>query len=50
VNCLTVDAGPVLAAAKTANARTPWVSGGTRWEVNFRPLLPDETSCADLGG
>jgi hypothetical protein len=50
VNCLIADAGPVLAAAKAANARTPWVSGGTRWEVGFRPLLPEETSCADLTG
>ncbi|MER7007025.1 hypothetical protein ABT297_28855 [Dactylosporangium sp. NPDC000555] len=48
VNCLTTDAGPVLAAAKGANARTPWVAGGARWSVQFRPLLPHESSCADL--
>ena len=41
-------AAAVLAAAATANAATPWVSGGTRWSVTFRPLLPDETGCADL--
>jgi hypothetical protein len=50
VNCLLADAAPVLAAAKAANARTPWVSDGVRWEINFRPLLPDESSCADLTG
>jgi hypothetical protein len=38
----------VLAAAATANAATPWDSGGTRWSVAFRPLLPDESGCADL--
>jgi hypothetical protein len=38
----------VLAAAATANAATPWISGGTRWSVAFRPLLPDESGCADL--
>ena len=28
---------------------TPWVtSDGARWTVTFRPLLPDESSCADL--
>jgi hypothetical protein len=48
VNCVDVEAGPVLAAAKGANARTPWVSGSARWSVQFRPLLPDESSCADL--
>jgi hypothetical protein len=25
-------------------------TGGTRWSVTFRPLLPDETGCADLTG
>jgi hypothetical protein len=38
----------VLAEARSANAGTPWVSGGTRWSVAFRPLLPDESGCADL--
>ncbi|GAA2345748.1 hypothetical protein [Dactylosporangium salmoneum] len=49
VNCLAVEASPVLSAANSANARTPWLSGGTRWAVEFRPLLPDESGCADLG-
>jgi hypothetical protein len=42
------QAAAVLAAAEVANAATPWVSGGTRWSVAFRPLLPDESGCADL--
>ncbi|WP_433215135.1 hypothetical protein ACQP00_05300 [Dactylosporangium sp. CS-047395] len=48
VHCLVTDAGPVLAAAANANARTPWTSGDARWEVGFRPLLPDEETCGDL--
>lgn len=49
--CVTVTdaaATEVLAAAATANAMTPWTSGGKQWTVVFRPLLPDETSCADI--
>lgn len=41
-----VDA--ILAAAAEANSNTPWISGGNGWTVRFRPLLPDETGCADL--
>jgi hypothetical protein len=51
VGCVVATGGQaaaVLAAAATANAATPWVSGGTRWSVAFRPLLPDESGCADL--
>ncbi|WP_432986014.1 hypothetical protein [Dactylosporangium sp. CA-233914] len=48
VHCLTTPAAPILAAARGANARTPWVSGATRWTVDFRPLLPGESTCADL--
>jgi hypothetical protein len=43
-----VQVSAVLAVAATANAATPWASGGTRWSVAFRPLLPDESGCADL--
>ncbi len=54
VGCATVtgqQAQAVLDAARTANAMTPWVTGnGTRWAVVFRPLLPDESGCADLTG
>lgn len=52
LGCTTVtgaDTGEVLAAAKDANALTPWTSGGKQWTVTLRPLLPDETSCAALG-
>jgi hypothetical protein len=52
LSCVTVtgdQAQAVLAAAKSANAATPWVNpDGSRWTVTFRPLLPDESSCADL--
>ncbi|HLM05871.1 MAG TPA: hypothetical protein VK402_11870 [Blastococcus sp.] len=52
VGCVTADAEQtraLLAAAESANAATPWVApDGTRWSVVFRPLLPDETGCADL--
>jgi hypothetical protein len=43
------QASAVLAAAASANAATPWVSGTARWSVAFRPLLPDESGCTDLG-
>ncbi|GAA0807609.1 hypothetical protein [Spirilliplanes yamanashiensis] len=52
LGCATVtgaDVGEVLAAAKDANALTPWTSGGKQWTVTLRPLLPDEASCAALG-
>jgi hypothetical protein len=52
VSCVTADAdqtAALLAAAADANAATPWVTpDGSRWSVMFRPLLPDESSCADL--
>lgn len=39
----------VLAAARSGNAATPWrTADGALWAVIFRPLLPDETGCADL--
>jgi hypothetical protein len=49
--CVTAtgaDAEKVLAAAKVAMSTTPWTSAGAKWTVVFRPLLPDEASCADL--
>jgi hypothetical protein len=51
MGCVTVSGDALastLAAAKKANTATPWTSGGKRWSVTFRPLLPDEASCADL--
>jgi hypothetical protein len=54
VSCVTAtgaEAQAVLEAAPGGNASTPWVTGdGSRWSVAFRPLLPDETGCADLTG
>jgi len=47
--CVTVtgDQTPkVLAAAKGANALTPWATGSSKWKIVFRPLLPDESGCA----
>ena len=52
IGCVTVtgDAlAKVLAAAKQANAATRWMSGGKPWSITFRPVLPDESGCADLG-
>lgn len=43
------QARAVLAAAGSANVATPWTSDGARWSVSIRPLLPDESGCADLG-
>jgi hypothetical protein len=40
----------VLTAAADATAITPWGSGGDTWSLLFRPLLPEETGCADLKG
>jgi hypothetical protein len=52
LGCVTAtgdQAQSLLEAARSANAATPWVTAdGTRWSVTFRPLLPDETGCADL--
>ncbi|SDF38779.1 hypothetical protein SAMN05660662_1982 [Blastococcus aurantiacus] len=46
----TGDQVPALmTAAARANVQTPWTTpDGNRWSVTFRPLLPDESSCADL--
>jgi hypothetical protein len=52
VSCVTAtgdQARALLDAATSANSATPWVTpDGTRWSVVLRPLLPDETGCADL--
>jgi hypothetical protein len=52
VTCVTAtgaEATAVIEAAGGANLLTPWLSAdGTRWSVLFRPLLPDESGCADL--
>ena len=46
--CISVtgDEWTALASAVVqANQLTPWTSGGRRFSVSFRPLLPDETGC-----
>jgi hypothetical protein len=52
VTCVTATGGEataVIEAAGGANLLTPWLSAdGNRWSVLFRPLLPDESGCADL--
>jgi hypothetical protein len=54
VSCVTAtgaEAQALVEAARGGNASTPWVTAdGSRWSVAFRPLLPDESSCADLTG
>jgi hypothetical protein len=54
VTCVTAaddQAQALVTAAASADAETPWVtSDGARWSVAFRPLLPDESGCADLAG
>ena len=53
LGCVTAtgeQATAVAEAARSATALTPWVGAdGARWAVTFRPLLPGESSCADLG-
>jgi hypothetical protein len=49
--CVTAtgsDSQAVVSAAAKATAVTPWTSGGKKWLVQIRPLLPHETDCADL--
>jgi hypothetical protein len=52
VTCVVANgdqARAVTDAARKANTLTPWSTGdGARWWISFRPLLPDETGCADL--
>jgi hypothetical protein len=54
VGCVTAtgeEAAALLAAASSATTLTPWTTAdGSRWSVTFRPLLPDESGCADLIG
>jgi hypothetical protein len=52
--CIAVrggDTGRLLALVRTANDQSRWVSRGrsaTAYALVFRPLLPDERSCASL--
>jgi hypothetical protein len=34
--------------ATNAEQQTRWSNGGKLYAVSFRPLLPDEHTCADL--
>lgn len=43
------DLATVLKAAREANSLTPWVSGGKRYLLEFRPLMPDEAECPGSG-
>jgi hypothetical protein len=38
----------MLPVAQKAMQNAAWTSGGATWTVKFRPLLPEETGCADL--
>ncbi len=38
-------AATLLPVVEQANQLTPWTSEGTRYQVLFRPLLPDESGC-----
>lgn len=38
-------AATLLPLVEGANQLTPWTSGGTRYGILFRPLLPDESGC-----
>lgn len=54
LGCVTAtgdQAAAVLAAGAGANSLTPWSTpDGAVWSVTLRPLLPDESGCADLLG
>jgi hypothetical protein len=53
LGCVAMDgeqAAQVLGAARGATTITPWTSGGSRWTVRFRPLLPGEAGCAAIRG
>jgi hypothetical protein len=41
------DLATVIDAARDASTLTPWVSGGRRYDLAFRPLLPNERTCVD---
>lgn len=51
LSCVSADgaeAAAVLTAARGAVSTTRWTSGTRQWHIDFRPLLPDESTCADL--
>ena len=42
------DLVTVLDAARDAREGDPWSSGSATYQLDFRPLLPDERTCDDL--
>ncbi|RBY86401.1 hypothetical protein [Blastococcus sp. TF02A-30] len=53
VSCVVATGEQAVAvreAAGAATVLTPWSSAGGTWSVTFRPLLPHESTCADLTG
>jgi hypothetical protein len=42
------DVGTAIRLSRTAAPDTRWRSGDTLYSVRFRPMLPDEHTCADL--
>ncbi|HEV8207022.1 MAG TPA: hypothetical protein VGR04_10085 [Acidimicrobiia bacterium] len=42
------EAGTALDAARAAHEGDVWESAGATYDVAFRPLLPDERTCADV--
>lgn len=50
IGCVIADGPAVRSATEQAkaNQQTPWTSGKEQFRITFRPLLPDETGCADL--
>jgi hypothetical protein len=44
-----IDATTALDAARTAREGDAWQSAGATYSVVFRPLLPDEHTCDDVG-
>ena len=51
IRCVTVtgtELSSLLAEAGTAHESTPWTWNGRTYGALLRPLLPDESSCADL--
>jgi hypothetical protein len=48
VEAMGSDLEPVLAEADAATEETAWLWEGQRYRIWFRPLLPHESSCADL--
>src|SRR5690606_24138076 len=51
IRCVSVtgaELSSLLAEARTARESTVWIWNGRSYGALLRPLLPDESSCADL--